>query len=66
MSATGPTVRVELELGQAEAWALAEFIKRALWDDYRRRAINELEAQQMRAAAEAIGRALAEVGVAPR
>jgi hypothetical protein len=57
---------IAIELSDAQAWAFAQFLKRALLDDYRARAANQDEACEMRAAAEAIRRALAQAGYAPR
>lgn len=50
----------------AEAWALAQFLKRAGWDSYRALAVDDDEAEQMRAAGETLRVALAQHGYAPR
>jgi len=57
---------IEVELPDELAWALAEFCKRASYDDYRQRAASEQEADDMQNAAEKIRAALAEKGIAPR
>jgi hypothetical protein len=57
---------IVLELTEAQAWAFAQFLKRAILDDYRARAANPDEAYEMSAAAEAIRQALAQAGYAPR
>jgi len=57
---------IVLELSDAQAWAFAQFLKRAMLDDYRARALSQDEAYEMSAAAEAIGQALAQAGHAPR
>jgi hypothetical protein len=57
---------IAIELSDTQAWAFAQFLKRALLDDYRARAVNHDEACEMSAAAEAIRRALAQAGCAPR
>jgi len=55
-----------IELSDDEAWAFAQFLKRVAVDDYRRLAVDGEEAYAMQAAGEALGRALAEKGYAPR
>lgn len=54
------------ELPNNAAWALAEFLKRASYSDYRQLAANAQEAQDMQEAAEQLRKALAEQGIAPR
>ena len=57
-------VKVELDAGHA--WALALFLKRVGWSDIRSNAQDEQEAYDMRDGIEAMARALAEAGYAPR
>lgn len=57
-------VKVELDAGHA--WALALFLKRVGWSEIRGNAQDEQEAYDMRDGIEAMARALAEVGYAPR
>ena len=57
-------VKVELDAGHA--WALALFLKRVGWSEIRGNAQDEREAYDMRDGIEAMARALAEVGYAPR
>ena len=59
-------VILHIELPEHEAWALAEFLKRAGFSDYRALAVDEDEAYEMRDAGEKVRRALAEQGIAPR
>ena len=59
-------VVITVELTDAEALALAQFVKRASWRDYRTNAVNDDEAYFMKDAGGKIQRALAEVGYAPR
>jgi hypothetical protein len=59
-------VRILIELSDAQAWAFAQFLKRSTFDDYRGRAVDKDEAYAMIAACEAIRKALAEAGYAPR
>ena len=55
-----------LDLPPDEAWAFAQFLKRAGQSDYQRLAANAGEADDMCCAAEAIRRALSDAGCAPR
>lgn len=59
-------VRLRVELPEAEAWALAQYLKRAGFTDYRQLAQNDEEAYVMRDGAERIRDALADAGIAPR
>ena len=59
-------VRVFAELPKDEAWALAQFLKRAGYTDYRQLAQTDAEADAMRDGAERIRDALADAGIAPR
>lgn len=63
---TDQPVRIALELPADQAWAFAQFVKRAGLSDYRALAQNEAEAYAMRAAGDTIGDALAAVGCVPR
>ena len=60
------TVDVQIVLQDADAYALALFLKRVGWSDIRSNAQDEQEAYDMRDAIEAAARALAEAGYAPR
>lgn len=57
---------IDLALSDAEAWAMAEFLKRAGYSDYRTLAVDEQEAYAMRDAGEKLRTVLAEQGYAPR
>ncbi|APW47583.1 DUF7706 family protein [Rhodoferax antarcticus] len=59
-------VRMQLSLPQALACALAQFLKRAGYSDYRALAASEQEAYAMLHAGECLRAALAEQGIAPR
>ena len=61
-----PSIGLFVELTEAEAWALAQFLKRASFTDYCRLAQTETEAYAMRDGAERIRDALAHAGIAPR
>ena len=60
------TITIEVELNDAQAWALAQFVKRVGLSDYRALAIDQDEAYEMVDAGERVRRALAEKGRAPR
>ena len=57
---------IQLELPDHQAWALAEFLKRVGYRDYRPLAVDDQEAYAMQEAGEKLRTALAEKGVAPR
>ncbi len=59
-------IRFEVELSGEEAWALAQFLKRAGYDSYRSLAMDDDEGYKMRNAGETVRTVLAEVGCAPR
>jgi hypothetical protein len=59
-------VTFNLMLPTLQAWALAEFVKRAGYSDYRALAVDADEAHAMQDAAERLRAALAEAGYAPR
>ncbi len=60
------TITIEVELNTDQAWALAQFVKRVCFSDYRALAIDQDEAYEMVDAGERVRRALAEKGIAPR
>ena len=60
------SMSIEVQLPDELAWAFAQFLKRVALDDYRRLAVDGEEAYAMQAAGEALGRALAAQGYAPR
>ena len=66
MSQKPQPVRLALELTDAEAWNLAQFLKRVGFSDFRTNAQDDDEARAMRDAADRVRVALAEVGYAPR
>jgi hypothetical protein len=57
---------LQVELQDDQAWALAEFLKRVGYGDYRPLAISEQEACDMVDAGEKVRAALAEQGYMPR
>ena len=59
-------MRIEVEWTDGQAWALAEFLKRAGYRDYRELAADDQEAWDMLEAGERLRAALAEKGMAPR
>jgi hypothetical protein len=59
-------IEITVALTEAQAWELAQFLKRACFSDYRGHATSDDEAYHMINAGELIRRALAEQGYAPR
>lgn len=59
-------VRVELELPEHQAYALAELCKRIGWQTCRRLAVSDSETQGMIDATSKLGRALDDAGVVVR
>jgi hypothetical protein len=59
-------VIVHVELNAAQAWALAQLLKRIGWSDCRNLAEDEQQTQLMIAAIERVRAGLAEAGYAPR
>jgi hypothetical protein len=66
MSNEGTRVLVSLELPPQQAEALAQFVKRAGWHEFRQNAVDDDEAYEISAAVAALQRALAEAGYSPR
>jgi len=60
------TVEIQVTLTDAQAWELAQFLKRVCFSEYRNNSTSDEEAYHMRDAGEQIRRALAEKGYAPR
>lgn len=59
-------IRLALELDDAHALALAQFVKRVGWSEMRGCAADEFETYLIRDALDAVARKLAEHGYAPR
>jgi len=59
-------ITITVELSRDEAWALAQFIKRATWDAFRTVAKDHDDACVMVDAANKVRKALDEAGVSPR
>jgi hypothetical protein len=60
------SIALTLKLSPDEAWALAEFVKRAGFSDYLALAASDTEASAMQAGAERLRQALADQDFAPR
>ncbi|MEM6254842.1 MAG: hypothetical protein AAF821_18150 [Cyanobacteria bacterium P01_D01_bin.156] len=60
------SIQIQATLTAAEALAIAQFMKRATFDDYLRRAVDSDEAYTMIAAASKIREALAVQDIDPR
>ncbi|HMS07596.1 MAG TPA: hypothetical protein PKD73_17750 [Burkholderiaceae bacterium] len=59
-------IPITLYLTDGQAWAFAQFLKRAGFDDYRRLAVDEAEAYDMLDAGEKVRAHLGLAGYAPR
>jgi hypothetical protein len=57
---------LEIELTDEQAYALAQYLKRVQYDDFRRRAIDEDDAYLMQNAASEVRKALNDAGYDPR
>lgn len=57
---------IQLHLDEAQAMALAQFVKRVGWSEFRTNAANDAEAYEIRATVDALQMALAGAGFAPR
>ena len=66
MNNAAKTVSVKVDLTPDEALALAQFVKRSLFDTYREFAADEQEARLMLAAVENLRKGLAAEGFSPR
>ena len=60
------TMNLNLELTDDQALALAQFVKRCGWQEWRQNAVDDDEAAMMREAFGQLARALADVGYSPR
>jgi hypothetical protein len=60
------TVRLDYELTDAQAWHLAQFLKRIGFSDFRSKAPDDPEAYAMQDAANQVADALREAGYSPR
>lgn len=59
-------VTVTVELTDSQALALAQFVKRVGWQEFRACAVDDDEAYAIRSAVDQVQRALAEQGYSPR
>jgi len=66
MTTKTKTVRLNFELSDAEAWAFAEFLKRAGFLEFRAKATDDAEAYDMQTAGIQVANALRDAGYAPR
>ena len=66
MADNDTTHAIELHLVEAQALALAQFVKRVGWSEFRANAADDEEAYEIRAAIDALQKALADAGFSPR
>ena len=66
MTDTAKTIDLAVTLTDAQAWHLAQFLKRVGFSDFRSNAQDNDEAYAMRDAADRVRVALADAGYAPR
>lgn len=59
-------VLLTVELDEMQSEALAQFVKRVGWSEWRQNAVNDDEAYCMKSAFGQLQKALAEAGFAPR
>ncbi len=59
-------VEIRVPLTDGQAMALAQFVKRVGWSEFRQNAVDEDEAYAIRAAVDQVMKALREAGYAPR
>jgi hypothetical protein len=59
-------VSFTLEMTEQEAWALAQYLKRSHWGQYRANAVSDDDAYVMRDALFILSDALDEIGMSPR
>lgn len=59
-------VHFQVEMREEQALALAQFLKRVGWSEWRANAVDDAEAALMRDGCEKVAASLAEVGYAPR
>jgi dissimilatory sulfite reductase (desulfoviridin) alpha/beta subunit len=60
------TIRVSVDLSDAQAWALAQFVKRVGWQEFRSNAQDDDEAHAIRDAVDVLQKAFKEAGYSPR
>lgn len=60
------TVTITVSLQERDARALAQFVKRVGWSEFRQNAVDDNEAYEIRAAISAVQNALDDIGYSPR
>lgn len=59
-------VEITVLLDERTAWALAQFVKRTCWEDFRRCAVDDAEACDISAGVDRVMIALGQAGYRPR
>ena len=59
-------VQLKVELTEGQAMALAQFVKRVGWSEFRQNAVDDDEAYAIRDAVDQVMKALRDEGFAPR
>lgn len=62
---TEPIRTIEINLSKHQAEALAQFVKRVGWSEFRANAVDDAEAYDIRAAVDALQRTLTDAGLSP-
>jgi dissimilatory sulfite reductase (desulfoviridin) alpha/beta subunit len=60
------SVTITCELSDDQALALAQFVKRVGWSEFRTNAVDDNEAATIRSAVDVLQKSLADAGYAPR
>jgi hypothetical protein len=63
---TCSTVTIAIVLSDAEAWELAQFVKRLGWSEWRKLSTSDQEADLMRSGCEKLSLSLEDSGYKPR
>lgn len=65
-SSTMKTIKIDIELTEDKAWALAQYLKRLCWEQIRQNAVSDDDAYTMRDALGTVQDAVNRAGANPR